>query len=289
MVQTPRHFSDPDSFQPTSSIPIASMTPASPNEIDLILNNTAGDPEELQQRQWCHRFLSQLPKSDAEWDSKLKVSGDVYKLFATITLSYNYAAFWAQMEWKILFEACLEFMDKIYDKPSLSSLFSVLFISTCHIAILAGCPKDLVNRKMRSCVGKCNVSVTFLGDEALEEMRMGVLKGIKLLSECVEILGYRAYELPLHMTDCLSTFQTFNPLCLPFLKEHLPKIYHPTTPLPSDSLFIPALVHQLLGGDECKWDYDDIRKALLPKVYGLPVCMDLDMGEVLESDQIDRE
>ena len=183
---------------PAGSIRITSMPPITSYGYNSALASTAARNVDLECSTWCYRFLYQVPKSDEAWNATLKTSNDVHKLFYELTHSVDRSVSGENLDWAELFRSCSLYLDDIPVFSQMASFYSLVFVATCHFAILTGCPVDTVNQAMRSGLKNGYYSVEGLGDEALEDVRQDVLVGIRLISECVDIIGYRGYELLLY-------------------------------------------------------------------------------------------
>ncbi|KAF4984435.1 hypothetical protein FZEAL_398 [Fusarium zealandicum] len=199
-------------------------------------------------------FLSQIPQDDTAWSRHLSTNTDVRSLCHRLRIPFLYPGFQAHLNWSRLFSECTWHLARACNNPPLASLFSLIFVAACHVALVDGCPKETVLEGLKACVRQCGVMEDELTEDMLDRVREGVVTGISILGEYARVVGCRANEIPLHAQGCLELFQRSTPACSSFIKSRIPSTYRPTTPLHSECLEIPALVYDLLGGRHSKWE-----------------------------------
>lgn len=148
--------------------------------------------------QWAQGFIKMMPENDADWNSQVASNSEVDKLFRNLTLSHLNPSKRAKLNWPDLFDECINYMVRIKSSLPLASFFSFVFIATCHIAYMDGCSESLILDAMRQCLELSSNSPYYYDNMTLEEIRKAALVAIQLLNECAGVLGYRAYEIPLH-------------------------------------------------------------------------------------------
>jgi hypothetical protein len=211
------------------------------------------------------RFLSQVPQSDGDWSRHISCNDDIQSLCHSLKLPSD---FQDHIDWSRLFDECARHLAQACHNPPLASFFSLIFVATCQVALVGGCPRKTVLRGLEFCARHCGVAEDELTELVLDNVREGVITGIRLLKEYTRVVGCRANEIPLHSKlkepryslcqnsvpkallaqDCLQLFRRCDSACFSFIQSHISSTYRPTTPLQSDCLEIPALVYDLLGG-----------------------------------------
>ncbi|KAF5723564.1 hypothetical protein FMUND_1734 [Fusarium mundagurra] len=233
-------------------------------------------------------FLAQVPQSDDDWSHYLSSNVDVRSLCHRLKLPYLCPGIRAHLDWPRFFNECTWHLGRACNNPSLASLFSLIFVAACHVALKDGCPKEEVYNGLRACVRQCGIPEEELTLPMLDRIREGVITGIGILREYSKVIGCRANEIPLHAHNCLQVFQCRNPACVRLIKGKISSTYRPTTPLESEYLEIPSLVYEVLGGRHSKWDYKAIYRMLCPQetesicVYGI-----VDVTRVMEFEERD--
>ncbi|KAH7236268.1 hypothetical protein BKA59DRAFT_305407 [Fusarium tricinctum] len=234
------------------------------------------------------RFLTQLPQNDIEWSRYLSCNDDVRSLCHRLKIPSLYPGFQAHLDWSRLFDECTKHLADACRDPPLASLFSLVFVATCHVALSDGCPHETVFSGLSACLRQCGVADEELSKPMLDRVIEGVVTGIGILREYTMMVGCRANEIPLHVQDCLQIFQRCNSVCFASINNNIPSIYRPTTPLQSECLEIPALVYDLLGGRHSKWEYQVICQILCPGgTSGIIGYNNVDMTDVMELNERD--
>ncbi|EXK31357.1 hypothetical protein FOXG_18595 [Fusarium oxysporum f. sp. lycopersici 4287] len=233
-------------------------------------------------------FLAQVPQSDADWSRYLCSNADVRSLCHRLKLPYLFPGFRAHLDWPRFFNECTWHLAQACNNPPLGSLFSLVFVAACHVALIDGCPREEVYNGLRACVRQCCISEDEVTPPMLDRMREGVITGIGILREYSKVVGCRANEIPLHAHNCLQVFQCCNPACIRLIKEQISSAYRPTTPLDSEYLEIPSLVYEVLGGRHSKWGYEVIYHILCPReTASIYVYGSVDMTRVMEFEERD--
>ncbi|KAI8681824.1 hypothetical protein NCS55_00435700 [Fusarium keratoplasticum] len=233
-------------------------------------------------------FLAEVPQDDATWSRYLNSNGDVRSLCHRLRLPFLYPGIRDCFDWGKLFGECKWHLARACENPPLASLFSLIFIAACHVALADGCPREIVSSGIRECVRQCGIWEYELTEPMLDRLREGAVKGIMILTEFARVVGSRAYEIPLHTPNCFQLFSRCTPACITFVKSHIPSTYRPTTPLEADCLEIPSLVYDILGGSKSKWEYREICEILQPEGVPMPLYKSICMGDVLELDESDE-
>ncbi|KAK7416989.1 hypothetical protein QQZ08_011787 [Neonectria magnoliae] len=218
-------------------------------------------------------FLSQIPQNNGDWENRNfspDLVNDVANMFR---LTHLPPGFCPKTDWPRFFTAALMQLAGLKFIPSAASLFSIVLVATCHIAVVEGCNMDVIDTTLRTCLILRGIPQAYITPEDLVDLRLGVLNGIDLLDECVSALGPRANEFPLYFTDCLFLFQNCTPRCFDYLLSFVTSICRPTHNITaSRNLGVPALVFQLLGGQGSSWDYDEISGILRFNGEACPLC-----------------
>lgn len=144
------------------------------------------------------RFLTQLPQNDTEWSRYLSCNEDVRSLCHRLKIPSLYPGFQAHLDWSRLFDQCTWHLADACHDPPLASLFSLVFVATCHVALSDGCPHETVFSGLRACLRQCGVADEELTKPMLDRVREGVVTGIGILEEYTIMVGCRANEIPLH-------------------------------------------------------------------------------------------
>ncbi|KAG4262574.1 hypothetical protein FPRO03_10804 [Fusarium proliferatum] len=233
-------------------------------------------------------FLAQVPQSDDDWSHYLRRNVDVGSLCHRLKLPYLFPGVRSRLDWPRFFIECTWHLGRACNNPSLGSLFSLIFVAACHVALKDGCPQEEVYKGLRACVRQCGISEEELTLPMLDRLREGVITGIGILREYSKVVGCRANEIPLHAHNCLEVFQCRNPACISLIKEQISSAYRPTTPLESEYLEIPSLVYEVLGGRHSKWEYKAIYRMLCPQeTESICVYGNVDVTWVMEYDERD--
>ncbi|UPK90805.1 hypothetical protein LCI18_001740 [Fusarium solani-melongenae] len=147
-------------------------------------------------------FLSEVPQDDADWSRYLNTNRDVHSLCNSLRIPFLYPGFKDQVNWEKLFAECKWHLTRASQNPPLASLFALIFIAACHVALVNGCPRDIVLAGIRECVRECGIWEYELTEPMLDRLREGAVKGIMILSEYARVVGARAYEVPIHNVPC---------------------------------------------------------------------------------------
>ncbi|KAK7419419.1 hypothetical protein QQX98_003371 [Neonectria punicea] len=143
-------------------------------------------------------FLSQIPQNDGDWENRNFSSDLVNDVSNMFHLNYLPPWFCPKTDWPRFFTAAVIQLAGLKSNPSVASLFSIVLVATCHIAIIEGCSMDVVNTTLRTCLILRGIPQANITPHDLVDLRLGVLNGIDLLDECVSALGPRANEFPLY-------------------------------------------------------------------------------------------
>ncbi|KAM5347045.1 hypothetical protein ACJ41O_010050 [Fusarium nematophilum] len=241
-------------------------------------------------RPHAHLFLSQIPQDESTWSRHLLTNAEVRSLCNRIAsptspfINPNHGG--GGRSWSSLFTQCIFFLACASFHPPLASLFSVILVAACHVALVSGCPKHIVSQTLKECVSQCGVREAEVSDAMVDKVREGVIAGIDVLSEYARVIGPRANEIPLHASGFLRMAQHCTPSCRSYIKAHILSTYRPRT-LAHDSeyLEIPALVYELFGGEKSAWKYEDISRILHPNAYKMPIYKSIQMRLVLEYEE----
>ncbi|KAF4943891.1 hypothetical protein FGADI_13062 [Fusarium gaditjirri] len=143
-------------------------------------------------------FLAQIPHSDADWSRYLRSNDDVGLLRHRLKLPSLFPGFQAHLDWPRFFNECTWHLARARNYPHLGSLFSLIFVAACHVALKDGCPREHVYNGLRACVRQRGISEDELTLPMLDRMRDGVITGIGILRQYSNVVGCRANEIPLH-------------------------------------------------------------------------------------------
>jgi hypothetical protein len=144
-------------------------------------------------------FLAQVPQDDATWSRYLNTNGEVRSLCHRLRLPFLYPGFRKDfIDWGRLFAECKWHLARACENPPLASLFSLIFIAACHVALVDGCPREIVFAGIRECVRQCGIWEYELTEPMLDRLREGAVKGIMILTEYARVVGARAHEIPIH-------------------------------------------------------------------------------------------
>lgn len=143
-------------------------------------------------------FLAQVPQSDDDWSHYLRRNVDVGSLCHRLKLPYLFPGVRSRLDWPRFFIECTWHLGRACNNPSLGSLFSLIFVAACHVALKDGCPQEEVYKGLRACVRQCGISEEELTLPMLDRLREGVITGIGILREYSKVVGCRANEIPLH-------------------------------------------------------------------------------------------
>ncbi|KAF5619529.1 hypothetical protein F52700_11812 [Fusarium sp. NRRL 52700] len=233
-------------------------------------------------------FLAQVPQNDNDWSRYLSSNIDVGSLCHRLKLPYLFPGIQVHLDWPRFFNECTWHLARACNNPSLGSLFSIIFVAACHVALMDGCPPEVVYNGLRACVRQCGISEEELTLPMLDRIRDGVITGIGILREYSRVVGCRANEIPLHAHNCLEVFQCGNPACIRLIKSRISSTYRPTTPLESEYLEIPSLVYEVLGGQHSKWEYKAIYRILCSQeTENIHVFGNVNVTSVMELDERD--
>ncbi|RGP71134.1 hypothetical protein FLONG3_7262 [Fusarium longipes] len=197
------------------------------------------------------QFIAQIPQSDTDWSRHVSSNDDIQSLCNDLKLPYLYPEFQSHIDWSRLFDECAQHLARACDNPPLASLFSLIFVAACQVALDDGCPRETVLRGLGSCARHCGMAEDELTELVLDNVREG---------------------------RCDSA-------CFSFIQKRISSTYRPTVPLQSECLEIPALVYDLLGGEV---RYQVIVQILCPeKADGAYGYNSVDMTDVMEFDERD--
>ena len=146
------------------------------------------------------RFLAQVPRSDADWSRHISCNRDIRSLCRQLKLPSLCQGFQGRLDWSRLFDECSQYLTQTCNNPPLASFFTIIFVATCQVALVKGCPRQIVLRGLESCARQCGVADNELTEIVLDSVREGVIIGIQLLKEYTRVVGCRANEIPLHGT-----------------------------------------------------------------------------------------
>ncbi|KAF5674912.1 hypothetical protein FHETE_2663 [Fusarium heterosporum] len=113
---------------------------------------------EVPWRSLALHFLNQIPQSDAEWSRHLSCNNHVRSLCHRLKIPSPYSGFQAHLDWSRLFDECTLHLARAHSDPSLASLFSLVFVAACHVALYDGCPRETVLKGLRACLKQCGVA-----------------------------------------------------------------------------------------------------------------------------------
>ncbi|KAJ4314695.1 hypothetical protein N0V84_008770 [Fusarium piperis] len=156
-------------------------------------------------------FLAQVPQSDAAWSRYLNTNAAVHSLCHRLRVPFLQPHVKGSIDWEKFFAECDWHLARAFENPALASLFSFVFIAACHVALVNGCPRDLVLDGIRCCVRHSGIWEYELTEPMLDRLREGALKGIMILTEYARVVGSRAYEIPLHTVHAM--YSSVHNLC----------------------------------------------------------------------------
>ncbi|KAF4448134.1 hypothetical protein F53441_8450 [Fusarium austroafricanum] len=227
------------------------------------------DPHDVRELTWyphATHFLAKVPHDDADWSRYLTSNADVLALCERVRVPLMFPGNQPHLNWAAFFAECARHLARAASDPPLASLFSLIFVGACHVALVDGCPKHIVHWGLKTCVRHCGVGEEELTDPMLDRLGESIITGFGILRDYAKVVGCRAHEIPMHVHNCLQLFQRCDSNCLLFIKKQIPSTYRPTTPLNSEYLELPTLVYKLLGAGRSKWKYKTIFQILCPEV-----------------------
>ncbi|KAF4979089.1 hypothetical protein FZEAL_4649 [Fusarium zealandicum] len=195
------------------------------------------------QRKWIKNWMKRLPQGDEDWDNNCpSTPDDIQRLRDRLTLSHIESRH--EMDWTTLLDAYAS-SAKDFEGRELQ-LHSMVMVAACHVAYNHGLSRDEMLQAMAKCING--------GSDTLRSKRFALPKCIQIGDELANVLGVRAYELPLRVcsnpaVNSYFTFgQHFTSECFALLREESAIAHRPSTPLPSEALRIPSLVFDLCNG-----------------------------------------
>ncbi|KAH7170739.1 hypothetical protein EDB81DRAFT_178157 [Dactylonectria macrodidyma] len=189
-------------------------------------------------RKWIRNWMKRLPQGDEDWDNNFPSTADeICRIRERLTMAHVESRH--QMDWVTILHTYASWA-KEFDGRELQ-LHNMVMVAACHVAHSDGLPRDVMLEAMAKCISG--------GGDTLRSKRFALPKCIQIGDELVNVLGVRAYELPLRVNSYFTFGQHFTGECFPLLREEATAAHPPSKQLPSEVLRIPSLVFDLCGGE----------------------------------------
>ncbi|KAM5351741.1 hypothetical protein ACJ41O_004464 [Fusarium nematophilum] len=198
------------------------------------------------QRRWIKNWMKRLPQGDEDWDNNTPSTPDEIQILrGRLTLSHVESRH--EMDWETLLDAYAA-AAKDFEGRELQ-LHSMVMVAACHVAFHHGLSRDEMLKAMAKCISG--------GSDTLRSKRFALPKCIQIGDELANVLGVRAYELPLRVNSYFTFGQHFTVDCFQLLREESAVAHRPSTQLPSELLRIPSLVFDLCNGKVSRKESND--------------------------------
>ncbi|KAM5376984.1 hypothetical protein ACJZ2D_005186 [Fusarium nematophilum] len=150
------------------------------------------------QRRWIKNWMKRLPQGDEDWDNNTPSTPDEIQILrGRLTLSHVESRH--EMDWETLLDAYAA-AAKDFEGRELQ-LHSMVMVAACHVAFHHGLSRDEMLKAMAKCISG--------GSDTLRSKRFALPKCIQIGDELANVLGVRAYELPLRGRLSLSELSHF--------------------------------------------------------------------------------
>ncbi|CAG7554465.1 unnamed protein product [Fusarium equiseti] len=203
------------------------------------------------QIRWVRAWMAKLPQGDEDWDNnRPSTPEDILQLHARLTISHVRSR--RNMDWHTLLDAYAA-ASSGFEPGRETQTHCMVMVALCHVAHSQGLTTDEVMTAMAKCVSG--------GSDTLRSKRFALPKCVQIGDELAEVLGPRAYELPLRVSAYFTFGQHFTAECFDILRRESAVAHRPRNNLPSEVLRIPNLVYDVCDG---KVSLEQIERALEP-------------------------
>ncbi|RFN45698.1 hypothetical protein FIE12Z_10074 [Fusarium flagelliforme] len=156
------------------------------------------------QIRWVRAWMAKLPQGDEDWDNnRPSTPEDILQLHARLTISH--VASRRNMDWHTLLDAYAA-ASSGFEPGRETQTHCMVMVALCHVAHSQGLTTDEVMTAMAKCIG----------------------------DELAEVLGPRAYELPLRVSAYFTFGQHFTAECFDILRRESAVAHRPRNNLPSE-------------------------------------------------------
>lgn len=139
------------------------------------------------QIRWVRAWMAKLPQGDEDWDNnRPSTPEDISQLHARLTISHVGSR--RNMDWHTLLDAYAA-ASSGFEPGRETQTHCMVMVALCHVAHSQGLTTDEVMTAMAKCVSG--------GSDTLRSKRFALPKCVQIGDELAEVLGPRAYELPL--------------------------------------------------------------------------------------------
>ncbi|KAH7019772.1 hypothetical protein EDB80DRAFT_870390 [Ilyonectria destructans] len=209
-------------------------------------------------------FLSHIPRRPRAWNAGVSDNNQIEAIRQSMLVLEPQDAGRA-MNWEFFFQACLFRLGYLRGHDRYASLFSLVILTICSIALVHGCNLDTVYATVRAVLLLSGGDGHDLTDRQLIRVLQGNIAGIAFLERMHSIIGSKAYELPLHDRDTIFMFSTINISSVELIMRGLALVPTPAgsiTRLNSWRLHIPRLAYDVLGQEAFGWTFERVLSSL---------------------------
>ncbi|KAF5023856.1 hypothetical protein F66182_4060 [Fusarium sp. NRRL 66182] len=137
-------------------------------------------------KKWVKNWMKKLPQGDEDWDNNIpSTPEDIQRLRSRLTISHIGSR--RDMDWVTLLETYAASAKDFEGREA--QLHAMVMVAACQVAYSHGLSKEDMHAVMAKCVTG--------GSDTLRSKRFALPKSIKISDELANVLGARAYELPL--------------------------------------------------------------------------------------------
>lgn len=176
------------------------------------MNGPREQAEEVR-KYFAIRFLSNIPRRPGTWNAGVSDNNQIDVIRQSMLVLEPTDAGRGAMSWEFFFQACIFRLGYLRGNDRHASIFSLVILAICSIALVNGCDKDTVYATVRAVLVLSGGDGYDLTHRQLLRVLQGNIAGIALLERMHEIIGIKAYEIPLHGKLPVPPLRPLDPLC----------------------------------------------------------------------------
>ncbi|KAH8659555.1 hypothetical protein BGZ61DRAFT_593960 [Ilyonectria robusta] len=229
----------------------------------LGMNGPRDQTEEVREY-FAAMFLRNIPRRTAEWNAGVSDNIQIEAIRQSMLILEPEDA-GRPMNWEFFLQACIFRLGYLRGHDRHSTLFSLVILTICSIALVHGCRLNTVFATVRAVLLLSGGDGNDLTERQLMRVLQGNVAGIALLERMNSYIGGKAYELPIHDRDIIFMFSTINIDSVEFILRGLIGVPTPTGPmtrLNSCHLHIPRLAYDVLGREAFGWSMEHVQSSL---------------------------
>ncbi|KAH6973800.1 hypothetical protein BKA56DRAFT_592538 [Ilyonectria sp. MPI-CAGE-AT-0026] len=227
------------------------------------MNGPRDQTEEVREY-FAAMFLRKIPRRTAEWNAGVSDNIQIETIRQSMLILEPEDA-GRPMNWEFFLQACIFRLGYLRGHDRHSTLFSLVILTICSIALVHGCRLNTVFATVRAVLLLSGGDGNDLTERQLMRVLQGNVAGIALLERMNSYIGGKAFELPIHDRDIIFMFSTINIDSVEFILRGLVGVPTPTGPmsrLNSCHLHIPRLAYDVLGREAFGWSMEHVQSSL---------------------------